>query len=203
MNPRLRLLAPFTIWLGLFLLCLALYLADVELLLRYDRNMIAQGEVWRLITGHLLHLNWPHFWLNMGGVLMVAIFFRHDCTVKQWLWLMVFSCLFVSAGLYLFDPKMLWYMGLSGVLHGLFMVGAWYERRRFALSGNILLLLLMGKLVYEQLGGGLASSEALIGAHVAVNAHLFGALAGVIFIVSSTFPWQRFIRTRTSFMSDK
>lgn len=191
MNPRLRLLVPFTVWLGLFWVCLVLYLADAEMLLRYDRNLIAQGEIWRLVTGHLLHLNWPHFWLNMGGILIVAIFFRDDCTPSQWLAMILMSCLFISAGLYLFDPQMLWYVGLSGVLHGLFIVGAWYERRRFALSGNVLLVLLIGKLVYEQYGGGIASSEALIGAHVAVDAHLYGALAGVLFILLRRYRWKR------------
>jgi rhomboid family GlyGly-CTERM serine protease len=194
MNQRLRLLAPFTVWLGLFGVCLALYLADAPQLLRYDRNMIAQGEIWRIFTGHLLHLNWPHFWLNMGGVLMVAVFFSKDCTPLQWLGLIVFSCLVISAGLYWFDPGMFWYMGLSGVLHGLFIVGAWFERRRFALSGNVLLLLLAGKLVYEQIGGGLGSSEALIGARVAVDAHLFGAFAGVIFILLTDWRRLRFIK---------
>lgn len=191
MNQPLRLLAPFTVWLGLFGLCLALYLADAGQLLRYDRNLLAQGEIWRLFTGHLLHLNWPHFWLNMGGVLMVAIFFRKDCTPVQWLLLIALSCLVISLGLYLFDSGMIWYMGLSGVLHGLFVVGAWYERRRFVLSGNVLLLLLIGKLVYEQAGGGLASSEALIGARVAVDAHLFGAVAGVMFIALRERSWQK------------
>lgn len=194
MNHRLRLLAPFTVWLGLFGVCLALYLADAEQVLRYDRNLLAQGEIWRLVTGHLLHLNWPHFWLNMGGILIVAMFFRHDCTAWQWLGLIMLSCLVISTGLYLFDPKMFWYMGLSGVLHSLFIVGAWYERRRFALSGNVLLLLLIGKLVYEQIGGGLESSEALIGARVAVDAHLFGALAGVMFILLLDRPWQQKIK---------
>lgn len=194
MNPRLRLLVPFTVWLGLFLVCLGLYLADASVQLRYDRNLIAQGEIWRLVTGHLLHLNWPHFWLNMGGVLIVAVFFRQDCSARQWLALILLSCLVISAGLYLFDPKMVWYMGLSGVLHSLFVVGAWYERRRFALSGNVLLVLLAAKLVYEQIGGGLAASETLIGAHVAVDAHLFGALAGVMFIVFRSLPWRRLIQ---------
>lgn len=192
MNTRLRLLVPFTLWLGLFLLCLALYLADAEQLLRYDRNMIAHGEIWRLVTGHLLHLNAPHFWLNMSGVLIVAIFFRRDCTTVQWLVLMLWSSLYISAGLYWLDPDMQWYMGLSGVLHGLFIVGAWYERRRFRWSGNTLLVLLIGKLLYEQLGGGLASSEALIGAQVAVDAHLYGAISGVIFILMIEKPWQKY-----------
>jgi rhomboid family GlyGly-CTERM serine protease len=197
MNPRLRLLVPFTVWLGLFLVCLGLYLVDASLLLRYDRNLITQGEIWRLVTGHLLHLNWPHFWLNMGGVLIVAVFFRQDCSARQWLALILLSCLVISAGLFLFDPKMVWYMGLSGVLHSLFVVGAWYERRRFALSGNVLLVLLAAKLVYEQIGGGLAASETLIGAHVAVDAHLFGALAGVMFIVFRSLPWRRLIQGAT------
>ena len=178
------------VWIGLFLFCLALYLANGEKLLRYDRHLLAQGEFWRVFTGHLLHLNWPHFWLNMAGVGIVALFFNRDCTKQQWLMLIVFSCAVVSLGLYLLNPNMFWYMGLSGVLHSLFVVGAWYESRRFALSGYTLLVLLLGKLVYEQMGGGLASSEALIGARVAVDAHLYGGVAGVLFILVREKPWR-------------
>ena len=178
------------VWIGLFLLCLALYLANGEKLLRYDRHLLAQGEFWRVFTGHLLHLNWPHFWLNMAGVGIVALFFNRDCTKQQWLALIVFSCVVVSLGLYLLNPNMFWYMGLSGVLHSLFVVGAWYESRRFALSGYTLLVLLFGKLVYEQMGGGLASSETLIGARVAVDAHLYGGVAGALFILVREKPWR-------------
>ena len=114
-----------SLWLGLMLVCMLMYLAHAEALLRYDRALLGQGELWRMFSGQMLHLNWPHYWLNMAGVAIVAIFFNQDLTKRQWLILMLFSSMFISVCLYYFDPGMLWYMGMSGVLHTLFVVGAW------------------------------------------------------------------------------
>ena len=180
------LLVSHGVWIGLFVVSftayLANYLANVEITLRYDRQMLIEGELWRLFTGHLLHLNSPHLWLNMAGVLIVASFFNGSCSTRQWLLLLFFSAVWISLGLFLFVPNMLWYMGLSGVLHSLFVVGAWHERQCHPLSGNILLILLLVKVIVEQMGGGLDASEAMIGATIAVDAHLFGVIAGVVFI---------------------
>ena len=35
---------------------------------RYERDAIASGDTWRLATGHLVHLSWGHFFLNMAGL---------------------------------------------------------------------------------------------------------------------------------------
>ena len=40
-------------------------------LLRYDREVIGNGELWRLLTGHLVHLGWSHFLLNAIGLALV------------------------------------------------------------------------------------------------------------------------------------
>ena len=170
------------IWIGLVVVSCTAYLMNVEMVLRYDRQMLIEGELWRIFTGHLLHLNSAHLWLNMAGVLIVASFFNGSCSVRQWLLLLVFSAAWISLGLFLFVPNMLWYMGLSGVLHSLFVVGAWNERQHHQFSGNILLLLLLAKVIVEQMGGGLEASEEMIGATIAVDAHLFGVIAGVLFI---------------------
>jgi rhomboid family GlyGly-CTERM serine protease len=179
------------VWIAVFLLSSVFYLTDQEMQLSFDRRLLEQGELWRVWTGHFMHLNGPHFWLNMAGVLIVAVFFNSYCSARQWWLLMLASCLLISMGLYWLNPGMFWYMGLSGVLHSLFIVGAWYERKRSVVSGYLLLVLLVGKLVVEQIGGGLASSENLIGARVAVDAHLYGAVAGALYILLQERPWSR------------
>ena len=40
--------------------------------LAYTREGVAAGELWRLLTGHLVHLGWTHMWLNLAGIALVA-----------------------------------------------------------------------------------------------------------------------------------
>ena len=75
---------------------------------------------------------------------------------------------------------MIWYVGLSGLLHGLLAAGITTKLRQP--DGETLLLagLLIGKLVWEQFGGPLPGSEVTSGGPVVVNAHLYGALGGCL-----------------------
>lgn len=184
MNPvRPELIRKYSLWLMLFALCLLLQGFDLSDALRFDRALIGQGQVWLALTGHLVHLNWNHFWLNMGGLLLVAVFFHAYCSTRVWVLLLVWSALMVSLGLYVLNDELLGYVGLSGVLHGLFIVGAWQESRRHPLSGWVLLVLLVAKLIWEQLSGALPGSESMTGGHVVVDAHLYGAIAGAVFVL--------------------
>jgi rhomboid family GlyGly-CTERM serine protease len=177
-------LKPWIIWIVLFGLCLALHAAGLNGWLMFDRTAIDQGQWWRLLTGHLVHLNWGHFWLNMGGVLIVAGFLRNHWNAAHWLVLLVWSALAIGLGLYVLNPELYRYVGLSGVLHGLFIAGAWQERKHYALSGTVLLALLVIKLAWEQIGGAMPGSEAAAGGHVIVDAHLYGAVSGAVFVVA-------------------
>jgi rhomboid family GlyGly-CTERM serine protease len=85
----------------------------------------------------------------------------------------------VSIGLYWWHPEVIWYVGLSGVLHGLFVYGAIREIRFYPFSGYVLLLLLAGKLFWEYMNGALPGSEEMTGGRVIVEAHLYGAIAGL------------------------
>jgi len=181
--PSTRWIRSLVPWLVLLAACVLFQLLGWEQVLRFDRDAIANGEFWLLLSAHLVHLNWNHLWLNMGGLLLVAMFFRGYGSVAMWSGLLLFSALLVGLGLYWFDPQLHYYVGLSGVLHALFMVGAWLERRHFPRSGNVLLLLIIAKLGWEQLSGPLPGSVAMTGGNVAVDAHLYGAIAGVLFLL--------------------
>jgi len=180
-GPKVRNLAP---WIVLFGLCLLLQAGGLEPVLNFDRARIANGQWWLLLTGHLVHLNWSHFGLNMAGLAIVAVFFSDYLPLKQWLILLLWSLLFTGVCLYLFSTNLQRYVGLSGVLHGLFIVGAWMELKRYRLSGTVLLLGLVAKLSWEQLVGAMPGSEAMTGGHVAVAAHLYGAISGALFLLA-------------------
>ncbi len=71
-------------------------------------------------------------------------------------------------------------MGLSGVLHGMLAAGAiglWQERRPEAAA---LAILLAAKLTYEALVGPVPGSEATAGGAVVTEAHLYGAIGGLL-----------------------
>lgn len=142
----------------------------------YQRQELQRGEWWRLLSAHFVHLDLEHALLNgLGLVLMWALFAR-DYPPLRWLAIYVGSALAVSAGLWLFDPQLDWYVGASGALHGVMAAGTLAHLRRRDLDGWVLALFVVGKLAYEQLAGALpfAGSPDTI-----VNAHLYGAIGGV------------------------
>ncbi|MGB5279352.1 MAG: rhombosortase [Gammaproteobacteria bacterium] len=168
------------LWLFLFVICFSLQSTSMASVLQYDRGLIDQGQYWLLLTGHLVHLNWVHWALNMAGLLIVAVFFSLYGSMLDWLFVLLFSALVTGLGLYWLHPELIWYVGLSGVLHGLFIYGAIREIRFYPFSGYLLVLLIAAKLFWEYMNGALPGSEAMTGGRVLVEAHLYGAMAGLV-----------------------
>ncbi len=151
--------------------------------LRYDRVALAHGEYWRLLTAHLTHLGWSHLLLNLAGLFLLQALVGDVLSRCEWLWLMLFSALCISAGLWLFEPQLRWYVGLSGVLHGVLLGGALLQSLGGHREGVYLLVITLAKLLWEQLAGPMPGSEATAGGKVIVNAHLYGAIAGGVFVM--------------------
>ena len=149
-------------------------------LLRYQRDKILDGEWWRLISGHLVHLGWSHLWLNLLGWVLIAWLFGPDYRWKQWLWIAGAGILTIGAGFLILDPQLEWYVGLSGLLHTAMIAGvlAWVkEGDRIAV---VALLILVAKLVWEQVAGPVPMTAEAAGGPVVVNAHLYGAIGGAV-----------------------
>lgn len=164
--------------------------------LRYERDAILAGEVWRLLTAHLVHLNWSHFALNAGGLVLIWLLFSARLNQLQWLLVVVACALGVSLGLLTLHPALNWYVGLSGLLHGLFVAGALGGIYAGYRAEWLLLGLLVLKLTWEQLSGPLPGTEDLAGGLVIVDAHLYGALTGLAvgLLLRPLFPhpdWRR------------
>jgi len=167
--------------LALALLCVSLQYAGLDSFLRFDRTLIDNGHWWLLLSGNFVHLGPSHLWMNLAGLaLVVALVWQHY-TVLQWLLLIIFASLVVGLGLWNFNPEVLAYVGFSGTLHGLIIAGVIADLRLYPRSAAILLVLVVGKLLWEQLGGALPGSESVAGGRVVVDAHLYGAIAGAVF----------------------
>ncbi|WP_455220677.1 rhombosortase [Kaarinaea lacus] len=159
---------------------IGLFGSDVQLWLRFDRNAILSGEVWRLFTGHLAHLSWSHLAMNLLGLALVWGLFDRYLPTRRWLHVMLFAGFGISLLLLVVDSHLLYYVGLSGVLHAMFIAGCLYEMRTGRWDSKLLLMLIIVKLLWEQWYGPLPGSEKTAGGSVVVDAHLFGALMGLI-----------------------
>lgn len=143
--------------------------------LSYDRAALGDGQWWRLLSAHFVHLDAAHAALNgMGVVLMWALFAR-DYSPLRWLAIYLFSSLCISLGLWLRDPAVTNYVGASGALHGVMTAGTLAHLRRRDLDGWILAVFIVVKLAYEQFAGALPFSSS---GNTIVDAHLYGAVSG-------------------------
>ena len=148
--------------------------------LRFERGAIASGEIWRLLTGHLVHLGVSHYVLNAAGLVLVWFLVGREFARSHWLWIMAGSVAAIDLGLWILSPELQWYVGLSGLLHGMLAAGivaGWPERRAEAL---ILSVVVAGKLAFEQRVGPLPGSESTSGGAVIVDAHLYGVIGAVL-----------------------
>ncbi len=167
-------------------LCLALQAGgeSAQELFQFQREGLAQGQLWRLFTGHFIHLGWPHALMNLAALGLLVYLLAEGLEAASLLGLIVASSLAVDAGLWFLQPELEWYVGLSGVLHGLFaglLLLQWFCRRERYLW---LILLLSVKLGWEGMTGPLPMTADLAGGPVVAVAHLYGALGGVLGAIS-------------------
>lgn len=146
--------------------------------LRFDRVWIAEGETWRLITGHFAHLGRSHFVLNAAALLLVWFLVGSRYASRDWFIIIATSIVFMDIGFWVLNPSLYWYVGLSGLLHGVLVAGITARWRDMDGEGWLLAGLIVVKLAWEQFSGPLPGSEATSGGAVIVDAHLYGAVGG-------------------------
>jgi len=151
--------------------------AALQAALRYDRVAVAAGQWWRLFTAHLVHLNTRHLLFNLAGLLLLWLLFAREFRATRWLAIAACTMAVIDAGLWFGEPQVLWYVGASGVLHGLWSAGGWAQWRRRSLASTLPLILLLLKLLVEQWRG----ASMVVGAlPVVLAAHVYGACGGLL-----------------------
>jgi rhomboid family GlyGly-CTERM serine protease len=143
----------------------------------FDRGAIGDGQWWRLLSAHFVHLDAAHALLNGFGLVLMWALFARDYSPWRWAAIYCGSALAVSVGLWFLDPELQWYVGASGVLHGVMTAGTIAHLRRRDLDGWILAIFIVLKLAYEQVAGALPFAGT---ADTIVDAHLYGAIGGVV-----------------------
>lgn len=175
--------AVWAIPAGLGLLCAVLALGGdaARALLAWDRGAIAAGQWWRLLSGNFVHLGTYHLLLNLLGLLVLVLLCPQRLSATRWLTRLLVLSLAVGVGLYLFAPQWQRYVGLSGVIHGLFLLGLLPQVRQGDRIALIALLYLFGKLGWELATGAPVSDERALGGKVVLASHLYGTLGALMY----------------------
>ncbi|WP_232346393.1 rhombosortase [Cupriavidus sp. USMAA2-4] len=144
--------------------------------LRYERAAIAGGELWRLLSGHFVHLGWAHCLLNAGGLLALAAILPAPLRAGR-------CCLLLGGaiGIALFAalPDLQRYAGFSGINYGLATL-ALLPRCRGEAVAALLLAALVARAAWQWLADGGAADAAWLGAPPLAAAHFAGLAGGAV-----------------------
>ena len=153
---------------------------------------VQQGEWWRLLTGQYVHVGINHTLLNIMGYLIIATAFREDVSPKEEAVALLLSNLGVGLGIQFISTDIQWYAGLSGAIYGLLTHNLIVGWRRTPILSLLFGLYLLGKFYYEQfIAGPDEFTAAIIGAKVAIDSHLYGAVTGLVTGLISFFVFHR------------
>jgi rhomboid family GlyGly-CTERM serine protease len=152
-------------------------------LLIYQRADLLAGQVWRLWTGHLVHYNPGHLFWDLAVFLPAGVWLERIVPrLARGFYLLAPPA--ISLALFLGEPALSRYAGLSGIATGLLVLLALVQWRRDARAPvwfwPAVLLLVAVKILMEAL-----SSEPLLarfepGVRVVTLAHVGGVVCAVI-----------------------
>lgn len=168
-------------WQAFFFLTLSAVLCsalpDGFAWLAWERSAIAGGQWLRLFSAHFVHLDAHHLLFNLLGLALIV-----ELLMEDWRWRECATLIIASAPgccllLWFCEPQVHWYVGLSGLLHGLWAGAALSVclSRRSTLHAGALVALAI-KLVWMNQGVGPVP--------VLPIAHGYGALSGLLWALA-------------------
>lgn len=172
--------APFV--LALVLVAMQWLSGVLPATMPYDRSGVLTGHQFhRLLTGHLVHHDWVHLAWNLAGLALVGWLFARDFVLRDWGVILIASTIAIDVGFLVFTPQLAWYVGFSGVLHGLMAAGlcAWLWRTPDAITVFVALVFAL-KLGWEHFMGPLPFTAETLDVPVIHAAHTYGALGGTV-----------------------
>jgi rhomboid family GlyGly-CTERM serine protease len=90
------------------------WLRQIPEFLEYDAARIESGQLWRLLTGNLVHWSIEHALLDVGAFVAVGLMYERRLRAIYPA-LLLTSGIAVSLALYGFQPEMNFYRGFSGI----------------------------------------------------------------------------------------
>ena len=143
------------------------------------REGLADGEVWRLWSGHLVHAGSAHLALDCGAALVLLTL------VRPWRYLLLGAPL-LSLAILAVRPDLESYCGLSGLLHGwTILAAALLARDRglgtWRVAAGLLVVAVTAKAAYEAaFDVSLFTTDESMGVPTIREAHLLGAITGLL-----------------------
>jgi rhomboid family GlyGly-CTERM serine protease len=146
--------------------------------LLWDRAAIADGQWWRLLTGHLVHFTHRHLWCDVLAVGATGWFIEGRIQ-KSLAFVVLSAALAIDIAIAFLCPAVRYYGGLSGIafaMCGYMALLCIHQRGGARWIGFTLVALLAGKIGLEFVTGhGLLLSE---GSVVLPAVHAAGAITG-------------------------
>lgn len=152
----------------------------------FDRAQIEAGEIWRLVTGHLVHLNLQHLLWNAIAFVVLAAMARYDegISYARQAGIMLAGVAVIDIALYASPSPLSFYAGFSGVLNALWavmIVEAWRQKKSLLIAG--IGVLSLAKIGYEALTAKTLFFDTPWPA--AFEGHAGGVLAGLLFVAAA------------------
>ena len=155
---------------------------SLQRLLVLDRGRVASGELWRIVTGNLVHFSAPHLFYDL--LVVVVVGWMVERSGRTLVPVLALSSVIVGTAVLMFAPEIERYGGLSGVACALVVVHAlngMAAKGLTRIAAVAILVLLAAKLAWEaRTGGFLFVSDAGGAIRGVPVAHFAGAAAGVI-----------------------
>lgn len=158
-------------------------------LMVYDRAAVAGGELWRLVTGNLVHFSAAHL-LNNLAVLAPAVWlvesrYRRDATL-----LFLVAATIIGLALLIGEPRILQFGGASGISLAFLVYGGLrglHEDHRWRFFCMALLAILGAKFAAESAGWQIYDWQANGDFVPVMLSHVAGAAAG-----AAVYLWRAF-----------
>lgn len=175
-------------WLTLSLVAAALLAASVsgaDLALEYRRSAVQAGQLWRLLTGQLVHWTARMTATDLGVLLALGAWMERRCR-RLAAASLAGAAVLVGIGVHVLSPGLDLYRGSSGLASALFVATALDlargpGRRSARAAAAAVLSLFALKILWELwTGRALAAGALLPGVSVLPLVHLLGGAAGVL-----------------------
>ncbi|NVK21675.1 MAG: rhombosortase [Kangiellaceae bacterium] len=151
-----------------------------NLWLAYDRDLVGNGEIWRLFSANLVHLGTWHTLLNLTSLWFISWIFRALLSRNDWLWWFLITFICNILAMHLWTPNIQNYVGMSGALYALIAACAVAELRLGVKISGILLVIVAVKIFAPHILGIESEYDQWLGGKVIEESHIIGFVEGLI-----------------------